>query len=210
MPDLTPDDVARLTQLDASLRAEADRMLAESGLGEIIGRAGYKAVGSYAMHTMTWRDLDFERVQDSPDWEDHWAVGARLARTWWPWRQVCVDSYRDPRDPLEQGLYWGLRVSPPGGGETWKLDLWTARPEEFSSALRDHWRREMTEKKRLHILAIKEAICQLPEYRRSLLSVHIYEAVIDCGIAAEDDFMAWWRRRIDESPPPPPKSLAGD
>jgi hypothetical protein len=70
----------RLFALDEGLREEADRMLEESGMGEILRAEGFQPVGSYAMRTMTWRDLDFERCEDSPDWQRHWALGAKLAQ----------------------------------------------------------------------------------------------------------------------------------
>jgi hypothetical protein len=57
----------RLFALDSGLREEADRMLEESGIGKILLTEAFHAVGSYAMRTMTWRDLDFERCEDSPD-----------------------------------------------------------------------------------------------------------------------------------------------
>jgi hypothetical protein len=60
-------DASRLFAGEASLRAEADAMLAASGIGAILAGAGYTAVGSYAMRTMTRRDLDFERAEE-PDW----------------------------------------------------------------------------------------------------------------------------------------------
>ena len=66
MSDLPVAEAQRLLTLDEQLRAEADRMLSESGLGEIIAEAGYEPVGSYSMRTMTWRDLDFERFQEPP------------------------------------------------------------------------------------------------------------------------------------------------
>jgi hypothetical protein len=207
---LPPEEAQRLLDMDEQLRAEADRMLSESGLGPIIAEAGYEPVGSYVMRTMTWRDLDFDRFQEPPDWGDHWDFGRKLAETGWPWRQVCVDAYRDPRAPGEKGLYWGLRVAPPGGEETWKLDLLTARADEFVTGPRERWQAAMTEEHRLHILSIKDAVCKRPEYRHTLLSVHVYEAVLERGIEGLDEFMDWWPRRIEEKPPPPPKSLAGD
>jgi len=134
---LTSDEATRLLALDEGLRAEADRMLAESGLGAIIREAGCEAVGSYAMRTMTWRDLDFERPEESPDWDRHWALGTRLARTGWLWRLSCVDAFRDPRDPEGHSLYWGLRACSPQGGLTWKLDLHTTPPEAFARGMAD-------------------------------------------------------------------------
>lgn len=187
-------EATRLFSAEQALRAEADEMLTRSGMGAILQQAGYHAVGSYPMHTMTWRDLDFERIQDAPDWGDHWEVGAKLAATGWPWRQVCTDHYRHPWRP-EKGLYWGLRVAPPGGGETWKLDLWTARPEEFAPGTpkREAWASLMTEERRSYVLAVKEAVCMEPEYRKSLLSVHVYEAVLEKGVRGVEEFREWWR-----------------
>lgn len=52
-------------------RGFIQRKLAESGVGDVLNEAGYVPVGSYAMHTMTWRDLDFERPEETPDWERH-------------------------------------------------------------------------------------------------------------------------------------------
>jgi hypothetical protein len=193
-------EAERLVALDTKLRAEADQMLAESGLGTIIAEAGYEAMGSYAMRTMTWRDLDFERIRGTPNWGDHWDLGRKLAETRWPWRQVCVDCYRDPRDPRGNSFYWGLRVSFPRNGPTWKLDLHTARASDFAPGreLRSNWLANLTDEARLHILAIKDAVWDRPEYRHTLFSVHIYEAVLDHGVRGLDAFMDWWRGREDD------------
>ncbi len=192
---LTSAEMTRLNRLDEDLRREADAFLRESGLGTIIAAAGFHPVGSYVMHTMTWRDLDFERTSDEPSWAEHWTLGQALAATGWGWRFSCIDAYRDPRTPGECGHYWGIRACPPGGGVTWKLDLWTARPHEFEDARRAAWMAALSEEARLHILAIKEAICYHPDYRDTLLSVHIYEAVLEEGIRGIEPFWAWWRNR---------------
>jgi hypothetical protein len=186
----------RLFSLDASLRAEADTILEQSGIGKIIREAGFKPVGSYTMHTMTWRDLDFERIDNRPGWQQHWELGAKLAHTGWAWRLRCLDAYREPSG-TDKGLYLGIWVNSPAGGDTWKLDLWTARLEEFESAApnRSLWESKLTEDTRYHILEIKEAVCMLPEYRQSLLSVHIYEAVLEHGIRGIDEFWTWWKKR---------------
>ena len=187
-------EFSRLLELDEGLRAEAGAMLDASGLGEILQSEGFQSVGSYTMRTMTWRDLDFERPEDTPDWNRHWTLGARLAMSSWIWKFSCANAYRQP-ESVDQGLYWGLRLSNPAGGPTWKVDLWTARAEEFASATpnRSRWADLLTDETRSHILTIKESVCALPEYRRDILSVHIYEAVLDCGIRGVHDFKRWWQ-----------------
>lgn len=146
----------RLFALDASLRAEADCMLEQSGLGKIIREEGFKPVGSYNMQTMTWQDLDFERCDESPDWQEHWELGTRLAQLKWVWSLHAVNAYTDPRNLKDEGYYWGLRANRPGEREFWKLDLWTARREEFerSAPNRPLWESRLTDDTRYDILVI--------------------------------------------------------
>jgi hypothetical protein len=187
----------RLFALDASFRAEADKMLEESGLGQIIREEGYKPAGSYTMRTMTWRDLDFERSQDAPAWEEHWRLGLKLSKNSWVWSAHAVNEYEDPRHEKDYGYYWGLRAVKPGEKDFWKLDLWTARPAEWEKEIskRPLWQSILTEEARYEILVIKEAVCQLPQYRNELLSIHIYEAVLEKGVRGIKEFWKWWQGR---------------
>ena len=199
-------DAERLFSVDERLRKEVHEVLAESGIGAVLHKFGYETVGSYSMRTMTWRDLDFERCEE-PDWQRHWKVGTEIADTGWCVRLQCIDVYREawPEAQPDFGLYWGLRVADPrragsaspGDPTVWKLDLWTARREEFAPAgrRREIWASLMTEETRSHILAIKEAVCSQPEYRRSMLSVHIYEAVLEQGLRGVEQFREWWRAK---------------
>jgi len=187
----------RLLALDASLRAEADKILKESGLGKIIKEKGFHPVGSYVMKTMTWRDLDFERYDESPDWQEHWELGTKLAQLKWVWSLQGLNAYADPRHLFDLGYYWGLRAVRPGEKDFWKLDLWTARREEFegSAPKRPLWESRLNDNTRYDILVIKEAVCLLPEYIDSHLSTHIYEAVLENGVHGIDEFWEWWKKR---------------
>ena len=189
----------RLFTLDENLRTEGQSVLERSGIGEIIYTAGFHPVGSFVMKTMTWRDMDFERYDENPSWTKHWQLGRNLSELDWIWSLHCNDSYRDPRTPNDYGYYWGLRVSDPNqeGNDFWKIDLWTARKEEFekSSPHRELWNNLMTEGKRCAILAIKEKLHDHPQYRQTLLSVHIYEAVLEYRISNLDGFWGFWESR---------------
>jgi hypothetical protein len=186
-----------LFQLDRNIHLEADLMLKETGLGKIISEAGYKPVGSYVMQTMTWRDLDFERSQEPPNWKDHWELGNKFSQLGFIWKYSCVDAYNDCRKPpiSDNGLYWGLQFDYPKGGPIWKIDLWTARESEWEPILpkRLLWMSKLTNEARHHILEIKDAVWNLPEYRQTLLSVHIYEAVLECNIHTLEEFREWWQ-----------------
>jgi hypothetical protein len=198
-------DATRLFALDAALRAEADGLLAASGLGAILHQAGYLPVGSYTTRTMVWRDLDFERMEE-PSWARHWEVGSRFSATGWCVRLQCMDVYREASN--DYGLYWGLRVAPPerteparpGDPTVWKLDVWTGREEEFAPSLaqRAVWNAALTEEARSHVLGLKEVLCQDPRYRRTLLSIHIYEAVLEHGVRGLETFREWWEGKYGE------------
>ena len=102
MPDIrNPELLAQ----DAALRSEADAMLVQTGLGGMIAKAGYHAVGSYVIRTMVWRDLDFEREADNLTWDEHWRFGQGLAQTGLIWKFSGVDAYGDRRNPGDRGSY---------------------------------------------------------------------------------------------------------
>jgi hypothetical protein len=203
MADLE-SEAADLFAREEALRAEADVMLVAAGIGRLLAEAGYVAVGSYAMRTMTWRDLDFECHADA-DREAHWEIGARLMRTGWCWRFSYINAYREG----QKGLYWGCRVADPAlpgpfskdDPRGWKLDVWRAPWEDFVASgvgRRERWAELMTEPKRATILAIKAAICHRPEYRDTMLSVHVYEAVLEQGVEDLDGFLSWWKARSED------------
>ncbi|MCE5240840.1 hypothetical protein LLH23_20445 [bacterium] len=200
-------DAERLFALDEGLRREADEMLQASGIGAILKRRGFGPVGSYAMHTMVWRDLDFERYAE-PDWDTYWQTCTRFAQTGWCTRLQCVNHYREQAFK-DYGLYCGLRVAPPDrveatpkdDPEVWKLDIWTARAEEFEAqagAKRRLWQSRLNDETRSYILALKEACCRDERYRKTLLSVHVYEAVLEQSIRDEESFFHWWRTRYGD------------
>jgi hypothetical protein len=55
----------------------------------------------------------------------------------------------------------------------------------------------MTEEARAEIIALKEALCCTPEYRHAILSVHVYEAVLEHGVGGYEQFMDWWRETVE-------------
>jgi hypothetical protein len=191
------EERSRLFAQEKLLREEGISVLEKSGIGEILREEDFHSVGSFVMGTMTWRDMDFERFDENPDWDRHWKLGQKLHGIDWIWSLHCNDAYRDPRNPGDSGHYWGLRASDPGGGEIWKIDLWTARKEEFESASpnRELWNSRLTDDSRYIILAIKDTLWKLPEYRQTLLSAHIYEAVLEHGISDIDSFWNWWNAK---------------
>jgi hypothetical protein len=199
-------DAARLFALDEALHAEADQVLAESGIGAILAEYGYQPVGSYAMRTMTWRDLDFQLVEDHPSPGIKWDFGTRLAETGWCVRLQFEDLRPQQAPNLLKGLYWGARVVDParrdevrydGFVDIWKLDMWSGPPSAFAAndQRRAEWMHKITDETRSYILAVKEAVCHERGYGWTILSVHIYDAVLEHGIRDFVSFREWWQAR---------------
>jgi len=197
-------EAEELFALDEALRVEGQGVLADSGIGAIISEYGFAPVGSQVLRTMTWRDLDFERPESPPDWDGHWELGRRLAMTGWPVRMVCTNNHRAAFGI--RSLYWGLRIADPAregpidvyDESVWKIDLHSLPPEDVEdNAQRTRsWTSKMTEETRAAILAIKRELCYTPEYRRTVFSMHVYQAVLEHGVTAVEGFRRWWDENV--------------
>jgi hypothetical protein len=98
LPMLDPDE------LDATIRAEADRLLG-SGLQAVLSQFGeVSVIGSYALRLMAWRDLDIEVVPDEPSRRAFFDLGYRVAECLLPTRM----HYRDETVAQTPGLPGGL------------------------------------------------------------------------------------------------------
>ncbi len=186
-------------KLDTRLHNEADALLDQIGLGTILHSEGYLPVGSYTMRTMAWRDLDFERTEENPDWQLHWNLGNRFARLNSICELKCTNVYHQTHS-RDYGLYWGLQIFNPQNGAKWNIDIWTARKAEFLQGCpdRERWAMLLTDEKRGNIVSIKESVCNLPEYRSTIQSVHIYQAVLDENIRGLNEFIEWHRNRFEQ------------
>lgn len=187
----------RLFTLDEELRQEADDILKRSGAGKILTKAGFHLVGSYAMKTMIMRNLDFERYDDNPDCDTQWALGQEFAKLEWVWSVHCNESYKDPQFPDASGLYWGIKLADPEGGNLWTIDLWAAPRSHFERSMpkRQLWMERIDDDTRYTILAIKDALAADPEFRKSIYTLDIYEAVLEQGITGLEEFRKWMDKK---------------
>ena len=194
-------DAERLFAQDEALRHEADYLLEASGVGAILRERGLSPVGSYVMHTMTWRDLDFEGYADR-DQAACWQLGEAIAQSPWTFRAQFEDNNRTGYT----GFYWGFLIADPkisgpvqrGNPLVWKLDAWqfpAAHKAANNLDRRALWQSLLTDETRSYVMAIKEALCRDARYCRSLFSVDLYEAVLECGVRDLDEFERWFAER---------------
>ena len=208
---MTPERIGRQQPLaDADLLAQQDALqeaaravLADLDLVRLLEPVGWPVVvGSAALGLMVWRDIDFNVMCDEL-YSDRVFAAVRPLAT-----HPCVNrlrfanecgSFNDTGRPEAEGYYWGVHYFASGtlAGDRWKIDVWflphgSPRPE---FTLIERCARELTPETRHAILRIKDAWYQDPEYRRTILSVDIYDAVLDHGIRTPAAFADYLRER---------------
>ena len=179
-----------LVQRDQILRKEADELLGPKGLRSLLEDYGTPHVsGSYALHLMTWRDLDIYLEQPDISEESFFRLGGRIASCLAPVR-MSFRNERIKRTPnLPLGLYWGVYLGDERKG-AWKIDIWAIDSQECERHLQftERLTAALTPSLRCKILCIKQACWKDPGYRRTYTSQDIYNAVIQQGIENIDSF----------------------
>ena len=179
---------------DAALRSEADALLDQRGLRDLLASYGtLRPTGSYALQLMAWRDLDLYLVAPGLDVEAFFALGGRIARLLQPQRMHFRDERvaQTPGLPRD-GLYWGIYTGDLQA-DGWKIDLWAIDSPEHArlQAHADGIAARLTPEARTRILRVKAGCWMRPGYRRRYSSQDIYRAVLDHGIGDLDAFEAY-------------------
>ncbi|HZR22047.1 MAG TPA: hypothetical protein VFA59_00575 [Vicinamibacterales bacterium] len=185
-----------LLAVDASLRAEADRLLA-SGLRDALEAFGtVHLMGSYTLKLMVWRDLDIHIVQPQITAREFFELGGRIAEAVHPAKMHYRNELVMQSTGLPRGLYWGVYLGDERKG-AWKIDVWMTDEAGFAAPhdFQERVRHALTDERRHTILRIKSAVWTHPEYRRGFSSADIYRAVIDDGVREVDEFLS--ARRVD-------------
>jgi hypothetical protein len=198
---LDPLQAEALLARQAALQAEARVLLEDLRLLDLLRQVGQPiVVGSVALGLMAWRDLDVTVLCPTLDPAAiHRAMqplvaDARLLRY-----ECRIElGERNPDPTLPDGVYWGLRRRAADRAlEPWKCDIWFLRADTRQGDL-DHLEAlppKLTPETRLAIVWLKSLWSQLPVYRSQVLSVDIYDAVLEHGVRTPDAFRAYLRER---------------
>lgn len=179
-----------LTAMQDALHREADSLLREREVLDLLGRYGTPHVaGSYALGLMTWRDLDLYVETGDISLADFFALGAGLAERLQPERMNFRNERVAETAGLPAGLYWGIYLGDERAG-AWKIDVWAVGRAELERLLREQTElaRRISPEHREAILQIKHAVWRDPGYRRSFSSQDIYAAVLEHGVRTPERF----------------------
>ena len=168
------------------LKAEADRLIHESGLAELLNPYERWFIGgSYSYDLMCWRDLDVYVLDPKHDLKQCFDVGYELTKQ----LGALKSRFTNNLGSTPNGLYWGIKLGDERRG-AWKLDVWFMDLSSYEqhALYCSQMRERLTAADRSAILEIKEAYWQRPEYRDSITSDLIYRAVFDNGVRSVADF----------------------
>lgn len=179
-----------LLTLNDQIKREADQLLYEKGLAEILQRYGTPNIsGSYELDLMTWRDLDIYLEVKEFSEREFFLLGAEISTILRPVKMHYRNELIARTIDLPLGLYWGVYFGNERAGE-WKLDIWCVYEEEckrlldFCAAIKNR----LTPEAKFDIMNIKSQCWTDPQYRRQYTSADIYKAVLEKGVQTVEDF----------------------
>ncbi|MBE6615910.1 MAG: hypothetical protein E7631_11490 [Ruminococcaceae bacterium] len=178
-----------------SLRQEADRLLAEFGLLEILREYGEPhVIGSVSMDLMAWPDLDIDVLNTGMCLEKlHRLTGTLLER----FSPVWYEAKEELTDEGKTVWFHGLETEITG--TRWNIDIW-------------FFDKETIEKAETYCTEIREKINENPSLQEAVLtlkkellsrglysfekyrSMDVYKAVLELGICDIDTFLTRYRR----------------
>jgi hypothetical protein len=169
-----------LNDLSDRIRREADALLFEKGLMDVLSNFGTPHVsGSYALDLMTWRDLDIYLQAEDLSTIDFFELGSRVCKVLNPVKMSFRNELIAKTPGLPAGLYWGIYLGNERAG-AWKIDVWAVEAPEYTRLHEfcNNIKQALTPETRTLVLGIKSVCWQDPDYRRSYTSIDIYEAVL--------------------------------
>ena len=182
------------------LQVEAWRTLDALDLAAALASIGpMEVIGSLATGLMVWRDIDLLVV--APGFSA--SVAHEAMARYFGHPKIGAIRYRydyaaqnPANDPNDDRYYYALFYQSDDGHE-WKIDLsiWIADLPHVERLPPSSLIARLNDETRLAILWIKDQWFARPEYRMTVFSVDIYDAVLDHGVRTPEDFAAYLRER---------------
>ena len=180
------------------LRREATELLDKEGLLSMLKAVGTtQVIGSYALDTMTWPDIDISmNLPDAQNVEVFFELAKSIATKFEITKMSYSNHYIRNFPGFDHGLYWGILLR--YAGREWKVDLWGYNDTDYQRHITEanELSCQLQQADHLAILRIKHVICQHPEYRGNVYnSMAIYRAVLEDKVESVDAFKTWLEKK---------------
>lgn len=180
------EEIQDLIGYEKSIREEADSILFEGGLHQLISKYGKVGMaGSYPLKMMFKRDLDITLISSELQPPKFFELGGRIADHLGS-HFLYYHNTRIKALPLRptNALYFGVSF------QNWKIDLWVTSEEWWkeSEIYMNNILTKLTNEKKLIILEIKKEFSYTKDYGRKFSSKQIYSSVLDHGVTTVKQF----------------------
>jgi hypothetical protein len=141
---------------------------------------------------MTWRDLDFYVQNDEISINDCFDLAKELATALNPIKLSYKNNLLQSVKNEPEGIYFGLKTKIIDEF-IWKLDVWILNTNQFNEKLSicQHVLSLLNPENRKIILKIKNDLCYHPDYRDSITSFDIYNAVLKDRVKDTNQFWVY-------------------
>jgi hypothetical protein len=178
-------------QHSQKIKEEADKLLSETKLYELLGQFGKVELGgSYAYDLMVDRDLDFGVAVESITPEIKSRIASLFASQTWAYSVNMTDRVNfEPLSNLgaPRGLFLGLTI--PFPKDRWNIDVWFLVEEELpTDELADLIAKASQEQKDT-ILQIKYELLNNSQKEKGITSAEVYKAVLKDSISSTKEFL---------------------
>lgn len=177
-----------LTKRSKKTKEQAERILRESRLAEILSKHGQvKFSGSYPLNVMLRPDLDVYVLAQEHDVAKLTSIISKIIKQNYFQEIDFADWLNFPGGPWE-GYYLQPHIKV--DEVRWKLDIWLIKQEIYQPYTEEFQRLlENTPEKRQIILQIKNDLKEGSKYIKGVNGRDIYEAVLKHGIQNSQDFL---------------------
>lgn len=175
-----------LIKKEEKLHKETDEILEELDLINFLSKFGkIEIVGSYKLGLMVWEDIDIHIITEKPNKKQALYILKDLLERSKVLSVTIIDNRTKRVYPnYPEGFYIGIKYK---NNETkWKIDIWLTSEKE--TEIDNLIQEKLDENNRKYILEIKSKLFDNPKYRKDILSIDIYKAVLEKGVKNLEEF----------------------
>jgi hypothetical protein len=176
----------------ARLRAQADKMLAETKIMDVLAKHGRLSPieGSYLYQLMMYPDLDIGLTADTVTKQDFANLLKDLAAHPSVRGLSTADTinFNISKRPMPKGYWIGVDI--PFEDDRWGIDCWFQQSDWGTDQKNDYANRliNLDQETKDTVLTIKYELIRNGTYGKQYLSSDVYDAVLNHGVRSKEDF----------------------
>lgn len=187
----------KLLQQQDALQNEANLLIEKLELRKTLNKVGVMSVvGSVELGLMTWRDIDIEVFVEQASRDSISEVVKNLLN-----KAVnridftFIDNNNNYLQAMPEGLYLGIKYKVEKD-IAWKIDIWfvSGKHSEGFNHLTE-LKSKLTDEFKIIVLDIKSQIADNPKYKKEIMSVDIYDAVLNQNVKNLEEFKIYLKDR---------------